>query len=117
MAAGLQDAFRQAGICVPDDISLICNDTVNETLPGYLHLTSVDQEPQVMGSAAVDLLFERINNPNQPPHQILYSPALQECGSVKQLIEYNATLTTDGNFATGRASAGADQQCAGISSV
>lgn len=48
MAAGLQDAFRQAGICVPDDISLICNDTVNETLPGYLHLTSVDQEPQVM---------------------------------------------------------------------
>ena len=87
MAAGLQDAFRQAGICVPDDISLICNDTVNETLPGYLHLTSVDQEPQVMGSAAVDLLFERISNPQQPPHQILYSPALQECGSVKQLIE------------------------------
>lgn len=87
MAAGLQDAFRQAGIFVPDDISLICNDTVNETLPGYLHLTSVDQEPQVMGSAAVDLLFERISNPQQPPHQILYSPALQECGSVKQLIE------------------------------
>lgn len=40
-----------------------------------------------MGSAAVDLLFERISNPQQPPHQILYSPALQECGSVKQLIE------------------------------
>ncbi len=85
MAAGLQDALHQAGLRVPEDISLICNDTVNETLPGYLHLTSVDQEPQVMGAAAVDLLFERIQNPKQPPHQILYSPALQECGSVKQL--------------------------------
>lgn len=85
MAAGLQDAFRQAGI-----------------LRHQLDLQRYGQRdssgipaPDKRGSGTAGNGFCRCGTfclsgsaiPNSLRIRILYSPALQECGSVKQLIE------------------------------
>lgn len=84
MAEGMVDALDNKGIKVPDDISLVCSDESQKKRTS-LRITSVEQDPQMMGRAAAELFIERLRHPSAPPKRIVYPPVLIEHASVKPL--------------------------------
>lgn len=62
MAIGAMEAIRDAGMSVPDDISIIGFDDIE--LASYVtpKLTTIRQNCEEMGKVAVDLLIEQIEN-------------------------------------------------------
>ncbi len=59
-AVGAMKAVREAGLKVPDDISLVCFDDVQHLAVVAPFLTVIDQPAETMGSVAAQLLLERI---------------------------------------------------------
>lgn len=83
MAAGMVDALRGYGIRVPDDISVICNDDYSrDYMPCPIDFTTFEQEPNLMGKTAAELLLERIVSPDQAPKRMVFPPVLTEHNSV-----------------------------------
>ena len=60
-AIGAMQAIREAGLTVPDDISLVCFDDVQHLAVVAPFLTVIDQPAETMGSVAAQLLLERIS--------------------------------------------------------
>ena len=71
MAIGALRAIREAGLRVPDDISVIGHDD----LPAAAHtdppLTTMRQPTQRTGAVAAETLIDMIANPNSPPRRII----------------------------------------------
>ncbi len=83
MASGMVDALCEAGLRVPDDISVICNDDYSKDyMPYPMEITCFRQNPQLMGRTAADLLTERAKRPGILPRRIIYPPELSEHNSV-----------------------------------
>lgn len=69
MAAECIAAFRQCGVQVPADLSVA---GYGDTAAGrVLDITTVQQNPSLMGSRAARRLFERLDNPDMPPERIV----------------------------------------------
>ena len=68
-AIGAMNALEEAGLSIPDDVSLVGYD--NNTLAALRHieLTSIDQPGADVGRSAVDRLSERINGERTTPRQ------------------------------------------------
>ncbi len=62
---------RSLGLAVPQDLSVIGFDNVPESALGNPPLTTVEQPIQKMGSEAVRLLIELIEDPSQPPDRVV----------------------------------------------
>lgn len=78
-AAGV---FREAGLRIPEDISIISfNDTPLSALIDP-PLTSINAHLSDMGEAAVKLLAERIEDPRHLPYKVVLPLSLTERGSV-----------------------------------
>jgi LacI family transcriptional regulator len=76
MALGAMDAIREAGLNIPDDISVVGFDDVPEAVSAYPKLTTVHQPLGEMGRVGVKLLMEQIENPDTPPKSITLATRL-----------------------------------------
>lgn len=75
-AIGAMEAVRAAGLSVPGDVAFV--GTGNLRYAKYLRipLTSVDQEPEVLGLRAGELALQVVAKPDLPSRAILLEPRL-----------------------------------------
>jgi len=75
-AIGAMEAVRAAGLAVPADVAFV--GTGNLRYSKYLRvpLTSVDQQPEVLGLRAGELALEVMEKPDLPSRSVLLSPRL-----------------------------------------
>jgi LacI family transcriptional regulator len=76
VAMGVLTALTEAGLSVPDDVSLAGYDNTTFAALGPIGLTSVDQAGHQIGTEAARLLLERITDRTRPTTQIKLSPTL-----------------------------------------
>jgi len=76
MAIGAISALSQAGLHVPEDISIVGYDDVPEAEFASTPLTTVRQPMEEVGQIATRLLINHINNPDAAPTQILLDTEL-----------------------------------------
>ncbi len=76
MAIGVLAAARDAGIAVPDDLSIVGFDDIH--LAGYINppLTTVAQPKYELGVIAAELLLARLGEPDLPPQRRLLQAQL-----------------------------------------
>ncbi|MCL4251661.1 MAG: LacI family transcriptional regulator [Anaerolineae bacterium] len=75
-ALGAMDAIREAGLSIPDDISLVGFDDIPQAAITHPKLTTVRQPLVQMGRTAVQLLLERLEHPDSPPGHITLTTEL-----------------------------------------
>jgi LacI family transcriptional regulator len=70
------EAVRSAGLAVPEDVAVV--GTGNLRYAKYLRvpLTSVDQQPEVLGSRAGELALQIVATPDLPASSLLLPPKL-----------------------------------------
>ncbi|MFF4213189.1 substrate-binding domain-containing protein [Streptomyces sp. NPDC001796] len=76
VAMGVLEAFAEAGVSVPGDISVAGYDNTTFAAFGPLSLTSVDQAGREIGDNAARLLLDRIADRKRPTVQVKLSPTL-----------------------------------------
>ncbi|MGI5423487.1 LacI family DNA-binding transcriptional regulator [Streptomyces sp. CA-179760] len=76
VAMGVLEAFAEAGVSVPGDISVAGYDNTTFASFGPVSLTSVDQPGREIGDNAARLLLERIADRGKSSVQIKLSPSL-----------------------------------------
>jgi len=83
MAIGAIDAAQQMSLRVPEDLAVIGFDDIQMSALTRPSLTTVRQPMQLLGEAAVTLLFDRLQNSNGlPRHEVLGTMLVvrQSCG-------------------------------------
>lgn len=75
-AIGAMEAVRAADLSVPGDVAFV--GTGNLRYAKYLRvpLTSVDQQPEILGRRAGELALEVMENPDMPSRTVLLTPRL-----------------------------------------
>ncbi|MFE0631670.1 LacI family DNA-binding transcriptional regulator [Streptomyces sp. NPDC058864] len=76
VAMGVLQAVSEAGLKVPDDISIAGYDNTTFAALGPISLTSVDQAGRHIGTNAAQLLIDRITDRTRPTAQIKFSPTI-----------------------------------------
>jgi LacI family transcriptional regulator len=76
VAMGVLEAVAEAGLSVPEDISVAGYDNTTFAAYGPISLTSVDQAGREIGGNAARLLLDRIADRHRPTAQVKLSPAL-----------------------------------------
>jgi LacI family transcriptional regulator len=76
MAFGAHSALREAGLRVPEDISLVSFDDIPEAAHFVPKLTTIRQDFQLLGRLSIEYLLSMIENPNTPIHQRVLQPQL-----------------------------------------
>jgi DNA-binding LacI/PurR family transcriptional regulator len=96
-AGGVYKALRDSGLRIPHDISVAgCDDTVGMWL--YPPLTTIRQFPEQLGKQMVELILNRIAQPDQAPQRVTVPTELikrDSCGppSESERIRFDATQT------------------------
>jgi DNA-binding LacI/PurR family transcriptional regulator len=80
MAIGLVRAFREAGLSIPDDVSVVGFDGLPDAAQLWPPLTTVQQHPERVGALAVDALLVELDG-GDPPRTPLVSTELVVLGS------------------------------------
>jgi LacI family transcriptional regulator len=75
-AFGAMDAVREAGLRIPEDISIVGFDDIPQASVVYPKLTTVRQPLEQMGRVAVKMLLEQIENPGRPPRRVTLATQL-----------------------------------------
>jgi len=83
MAIGVVDAARDRGLRVPDDLSVVGFDGSDPAGWGGYRLTSVRQPVRRMTRAAVEMLMERVENPDLPAERRLFDGQFVEGRSAR----------------------------------
>ncbi|OOF65457.1 substrate-binding domain-containing protein [Rodentibacter sp. Ppn85] len=85
IAVGAYQVLQQQGLQIPEDISVIGYDDIE--LSGYLSppLSTISQPKAELGKLAVELLLQRIKNPNEPYQTLTLSPTLKLRESIKNI--------------------------------
>ena len=76
LAKGAISALNEAGLKVPQDVSIIGYDDIPEAEFGDPPLTTIRQPMQEVGKAAASLLIKLIEDPDASPQQILFDTEL-----------------------------------------
>jgi DNA-binding LacI/PurR family transcriptional regulator len=76
MAFGAHSALREAGLRVPEDISIVSFDDVPEAAHFVPKLTTVRQDFQVLGRVTIEYLLSMIENPETEIYQRVLQPQL-----------------------------------------
>jgi LacI family transcriptional regulator, galactose operon repressor len=76
VAMGVLEALTEAGLSVPEDISVAGYDNTTFAALGPISLTSVDQAGHHIGTTAARLLLDRIADRTRPSAQVKLSPTL-----------------------------------------
>ena len=75
-AIGAMGAFRDAGLRVPEDISIVGFDDIQAAAFLNPPLTTIRQPLQHMGDLAAKTLLRRIREPDSEPEDVLVMPEL-----------------------------------------
>jgi DNA-binding LacI/PurR family transcriptional regulator len=75
-AIGAMNAFEEAGLGIPTDVSLIGYDNNRMAALRHISLTTVDQPGDDMGRSAIDRLAERIEGNRTVPSHDVVAPSL-----------------------------------------
>jgi LacI family transcriptional regulator len=75
LARGLAKGFAALGIQIPDDISLIGFDVVQDNSLAFPKLTNISLESQEVAARSIELLLEILQEKTPPkPHQVIVVP-------------------------------------------
>ncbi|MCM8785847.1 MAG: LacI family transcriptional regulator [Candidatus Omnitrophica bacterium] len=86
-ALSLIGMAQKVKIRIPDDLSIIGFDNIINCLYSHPTLTSIEQPLEQMGKKAVNLLIERIKNPDKRIEKVIFEVELIERESVKDMNE------------------------------
>ncbi len=86
-AIGAISALRDAGLRVPDDVSVVGFDDIKAAAFQNPRITTVRQPLQRMGELAASILLERIANPDHRPKDIYVDPELVIRESTSQCVK------------------------------
>jgi DNA-binding LacI/PurR family transcriptional regulator len=75
-AIGAMDVLEEAGLKIPEDVSLIGYDNTTLAALRHISLTSINQPGSEMGRTAVDRLSERIDDGRTKPLHDVVAPSL-----------------------------------------
>jgi DNA-binding LacI/PurR family transcriptional regulator len=75
-AIGAMNALEEAGVSIPEDVSLVGYDNTTLAALRHIELTSIDQPGNVMGRSAIDRLSERIEGERSAPRHDVVAPTL-----------------------------------------
>ncbi len=84
MALGAMAALRDAGLRVPEDVSVLGYDDSPLAAYGYIRLSTVDGHSRRLGAEAARMALDRMAAPEAPPRRLLLEPALVERSSVRE---------------------------------
>lgn len=71
MAIGAQQAIKQAGLRIPDDITVVGFDNLPQAAMADPPLTTVEQPIEELGMLAVEMVHDLLNGPTKSPRQII----------------------------------------------
>jgi LacI family transcriptional regulator len=91
-ALGALRLLQEKGIRVPEDLALIGFDDIKPS--EYVGLTTLRQPMYEMGKLAVEKLLMRIENPDRPTANTVFSPQLVQRTSTCPINEDNAAVAT-----------------------
>ena len=77
-AIGVIRAFKEAGIRVPEDISVVGFDDIESAAFNSPTLTTVRQPLREMGEAAAEILLRKIESQEEVANEIAVQPVLVE---------------------------------------
>jgi GntR family transcriptional regulator, arabinose operon transcriptional repressor len=76
-AARVINASRQAGLKIPEDVSIVGFDNSSIARDLDVSITSVNPEPYELGVSAINMLIDKIENPSsRPKRSLLIRPSL-----------------------------------------
>ena len=75
-AIGAMNALEEAGLSIPEDVSLVGYDNNRMAALRHISLTTIDQPGDDMGRSAVDRLSERIDGDRTEPTHDVVAPSL-----------------------------------------
>ncbi|MFA5447727.1 MAG: LacI family DNA-binding transcriptional regulator [Sphaerochaeta sp.] len=84
-AVGAYEVIFEAGLSIPDDISVIGHDNIEFSQYLRPKLTTIDTFKYRLGEASVDLLIEEMEAPSPQNKEIIFSNTLVERDSVKRM--------------------------------
>lgn len=87
LALGVMQAAEEAGIRIPEDISLIGFDNITYTDLPKIKLTTIEQPKKTMAAMAVDVLLDKINDFNVGYSHRILMPSLVERSSCRSIDE------------------------------
>ena len=78
LAIGVLQAFigRGEGLAVPKDVAIVGYDDIDFAASAIVPLTSVRQPSRLLGERAVELLIERLENPDLAVRNVVFQPEL-----------------------------------------
>lgn len=85
MAIGAMKAIQEAGLQIPDDISVVGFDDIELSQYVTPSLTTIRQDSQTIGQQAADMLLKQINNKKKIPLGVMVPVTLIERKSTKKL--------------------------------
>ncbi len=83
-AVGLLDVFARSGVSVPEDVSVVGYDDSQVARLPYLQLTTVSQDVQALGCAAVQRALGRLSAAPVAARQLLLPPHLVVRGTTRR---------------------------------
>lgn len=89
-AFGAMDAIREAGLAIPDNISVIGFDDIPQAVMTHPKLTTIRQPLDQIGRVAVQLLLEQLEHPERAPRRVTLATRLvvrDSCRALHPIIE------------------------------
>ncbi|WP_115788639.1 LacI family DNA-binding transcriptional regulator [Arthrobacter silvisoli] len=83
MALGAMAALRDAGLRVPEDVSVLGYDDSPLAAYGYIRLSTVDGHSRRLGAEAAQMALDRMAAPAAPARRLLLEPVVVERSSVR----------------------------------